>query len=103
MGEALPLTAQRILETLNAHSHALHALGVRKIGLFGSYRRGESSQASDIDLLVTLARESFDDYMNVKLYLEDVFRQPVDLVMEDSLKPRLRPHILAEVVYAEGL
>jgi hypothetical protein len=41
--------------------------------------------------------------MDLKFWLEDTFGCPVDLVLMDSIKPRLRPVILREVVYAEGL
>jgi predicted nucleotidyltransferase len=41
--------------------------------------------------------------MNVKFFLEDLFGRPVDLVLEETIKPRLRPQILSEVVYAAGL
>ena len=41
--------------------------------------------------------------MDVKFFLEDLFQCKVDLVLEKTLKPRLRPYILAEVEYAQGL
>ncbi len=78
-------------------------MGVRRIGLFGSYRHNAPGPNSDMDFLVSLERLSFDDYMAVKLFLEDQYGCRVDLVLEDSIKPRLRPHILDEVVYATGL
>ena len=58
---------------------------------------------TDVDILVTLARPSFDDYMNLKFYLEELLDCPVDLVIEDGLKPIVRPYVLAEVIYAERL
>ncbi len=95
--------AQDIVETLNAWWDELRRMGARKIGLFGSYRRGTPTPTSDMDFLVTLARPSFDDYMNIKFFLEDLFGCNIDLVLEDSLKPRLRSEILGEVLYAERL
>lgn len=97
------LDAQMILKTLSEHSEKLYALGARKLGLFGSFVRGEQTPESDIDILVTMARPSYGDYCNVKFYLEDFFGRKVDLVMEDGLKPRIRPYIMNEVIYAEGL
>ena len=96
-------TAQSILDTLAQHRDELRGMGVRKIGLFGSYRRGTPTASSDIDFLVTLKESSFDAYMDIKFFLEDLFQCKVDLVLEKTLKPRLRPHILAEVEYAPGL
>jgi len=95
--------AQGILDVLAKHRDELRAMGVRKIGLFGSYLRGNPTPGSDIDLLVTLENSSFDVYMDVKFLLEDLFQCEVDLVLEKTLKPRLRPYVLAEVQYAPGL
>lgn len=96
-------TAQGILNTLGTYQADLQRMGVRKLGLFGSYRRGTPTSKSDLDFLVVLERQSFDDYMEVKFFLEDLFDCPVDLVLEETIKPRLRPYILGEVVYAQGL
>ena len=76
--------------------------GVRKIGLFGSHARGEGSRGSDIDILVEFEEPTFDRYMDLKFFLEELFGVEVDLVLVDTLKPRLKPYILKEVVYAEG-
>ncbi len=96
-------TPQEILDLLCQYRETLRGMGVCKIGLFGSYRRGTASPESDIDLLVTLEQPSFDRYMEVKFFLEDLFQRKVDLVLEPDLKPRVRPYILAEVEYVPGL
>jgi hypothetical protein len=92
-----------VLEALRREAPELRRLGVRRIGLFGSVARGEGSAGSDIDLVVEFGSKSFDGYMGVKLFLEDLFGRRVDLVLEDRIKPRLRPRILSETIYAEGL
>ena len=89
-----------IIKTLTKNKPTLTKMGVRKIGLFGSFKRGEARQKSDIDILVLLEKPTFDSYMEVKFYLEDLFGRKVDLVMEEAIKPRLRPYILDEVEYA---
>ncbi len=78
-------------------------MGVERIGVFGSYVRGEADPASDIDILVKLAGPSFRDFMRLKFYLEDLLAHPVDLVLEESLRDELRPTVLREVQYAQGL
>ncbi len=93
-------TRQAILDALAQYRASLHEMGVQKIGLFGSYIRGTVTPDSDIDFLVVLDKPSFDGYMDLKFYLEDLFGHKVDLVLEKSIKPRLRPYIMAEVVYA---
>jgi hypothetical protein len=76
--------------------------GVAKIGIFGSYIRGEERPDSDVDVLVLFRKreETFDNYMDCKFYLEDLFGCKVDLVMKGAIKKRLKPYIVREVVYA---
>ncbi len=72
---------------------------VRRIGIFGSYGRGEGHPGSDLDILVEFERTSFDDYMDLKSYLEGLFSVPVDLVTTPSLSRFIREQILSEVVW----
>ena len=84
------------------HEH-LSKLGVKRLGVFGSFVRGEAGPDSDIDFLVELEKKTFDIYMDLKFFLEDLFERKVDLVLTDTIKPRLRPYIENEVVYATGI
>lgn len=91
----------RILRTLEERIGALRELGVRKLGLFGSHLHGTATEGSDLDFLVQLSRPSFDDYMETKFFLEDLFGRRVDLVTEKALKPALR-HVKHEAAYVPG-
>ncbi len=71
--------------------------------MFGSAARNEASDTSDLDFLVEFDRKSFDNYMDLKFFLEDLLGRPVDLVLKEAIKPRLREPILAEAVNAPGL
>ncbi len=75
---------------------------VRRIGIFGSYARDDAHVTSDIDVLVELGEPTFDHYMDLKFYLERLLNNEVDLVLADTLKPRLRPYISQELAYVEG-
>ena len=68
--------------------------------MFGSFARDSAGPESDVDILVELAEPTFDHYMDLKFFLEEILDSPVDLVMADTIKPRLRPIIGKEVVYA---
>lgn len=91
-----------ILRTIQEHRETLHRLGVRRIALFGSAARGEASETSDLDFVVELEHKTFDAYMDVKFFLQDLFGRRVDLVLKDAIKPRLRDSILKEAVDVPG-
>ncbi|GAB4512249.1 MAG: hypothetical protein OHK0046_11500 [Anaerolineae bacterium] len=50
------LTAETILQTLSEHHETLRELGAVKLGLFGSFVRGEQRPDSDLDFVVVLAK-----------------------------------------------
>ena len=93
---------QDILNAIQQSRVRLRALGVRRIGLFGSYVRGEQRPGSDIDLLVEFEpeRKTFDNFIELSFLLEEVLQHRVELVTVESLSPYLGPHILMEVEYA---
>jgi len=96
-------TREIVLQQLEANRDKIRGLGVKRLGLFGSCARGEATEASDLDFVVELEKKSFDAYMDVKDFLEELFGCKVDLVMKDAIKPRLREPILKETIYAQGL
>lgn len=72
---------------------------VSRIGVFGSTVTGRGDDQSDVDILVELNEPTFDHYMELKFRLEDVLGRDVDLVLKETLKPRLKPIIEKEVLY----
>jgi hypothetical protein len=96
-------TREEILRKILEHREQIRSFGVRRLGLFGSFARGEETASSDLDFVVDFDRKSFDGYMDLKAFLEGLFQRRVDLVIADAIKPRLRDPILSETVYAQGL
>jgi hypothetical protein len=82
------------------HLELVEKYTVKRIGVFGSFTRGDEKAESDVDILVELAEPTFDHYMDLKFRLEEVLQRPVDLVLADRIKERLKPIIEREVVYA---
>jgi uncharacterized protein len=97
------MTRDEILKRLEENRLTIRGLGVRRLGIFGSYARGDQKRASDIDFLVEFECATFDNYFDLKFFLEDLFGRPVDLVISDTIKPRIRSAILEEAIYAQGL
>jgi predicted nucleotidyltransferase len=96
-------TPEELLKVIEGNSAAIRGFGVRRLALFGSCARGEDKPTSDVDVLVDLETKTFDAYMDLKFFLEDLLHRPVDLVLESALKPRLRAGILKEAIHASGL
>lgn len=92
-------TADSIIEFLQTHADDLKAMGVIKIGLFGSYVRGEEIPTSDVDFLFTMQDFTWQGWMDVWNWLEDQLGLSIDLVPEKNLREELRPTVMQEVRY----
>jgi hypothetical protein len=74
--------------------------GIRSIGVFGSFARGEQGSRSHVDILV-----EFDEvpgllqFIRIEEHLRRLLGRKVDLVRKEALRPELKDHILGEVVY----
>ena len=97
------LTQQEILSLLADHQAQIKKFGVRSLALFGSFAHGDHTALSDVDFVVQFDRKSFDSYMDLKFFLEDLLGRHVDLVPTSSVKPKLRNSILENVVHVPGL
>ncbi len=97
------LNKRLIKQTLLENRETLRKYGVKRIGLFGSYARETATAESDIDLLVELERLTFDDYMGLAVFLEDLFKKDIDLVTPTSIKPGYKPYIEKEIEYVSEL
>jgi predicted nucleotidyltransferase len=68
--------------------------GVTHLAMFGSTARDVAQSNSDIDIPVAFdGPATFDGYVGLKDYLEDIFGAKVDLATEAMIKPRLRRRI----------
>lgn len=91
-----------ILTTIKSNKSRLKKLGVKDVGLFGSYIRNEQTNNSDIDILLDFEpdMENFDNYMEACDLFEELFNnEKVEIVTKNGLSPYIGPKILMEVVY----
>lgn len=81
-------------------SELIERFGVKQVGLFGSYLRGQENLSSDIDILVSFNRDvDLFEFIDLREYLEAKLNSKVDLVMASALKPSIGQRILKEVEY----
>ena len=91
-----------IIDLLRSHAGDIKArFAVKRIGLFGSYARGEQKASSDIDILVEFEKPTFRNFMDLSFYLEDLFGREVDLVTVKGLHSRIRPYVEKDVIWSE--
>lgn len=71
-----------------------------RIGIFGSYVRGDQNEESDLDLLVNLQkRANLFELIELEEELSEILGVKVDLVTEKLLNKHIRPHIMKEITY----
>ena len=100
MGTAVQ-TKEKASSLIAEHQDRVKSLGVKKIGLFGSFVREEQDAESDVDLLVEFEQDNktFDNFMQLAFLLEELFKRRVELITLESLSPYIGPHIMNEVEY----
>ncbi len=94
-------TETGILTLIREHQDEIGTFGVKRLGLFGSFVRGQQNAGSNVDLLVEFhaGRKTFDAFMHLAFFLEDILGRRVELVTPESLSPYIGPHILKDVKY----
>lgn len=92
---------EQVFERLKDNRAALDDFGVRRFGLFGSFLLSQQNRDSDIDLIVEFkhGRKSFDNFMHLVFFLEDLFGREVELITPESLSPHIGPKILRDLEY----
>jgi len=90
----------KIRKILKEHKKELmEKYGVKEIGIFGSYVRGEANQDSDVDILVEFEKPiGFFKFLELEEYLSNLIGIKVDPVSKKALKPHIGKYILEEVV-----
>ncbi|MGB5465299.1 MAG: nucleotidyltransferase family protein [Sedimenticolaceae bacterium] len=88
------MNQKQVVKRIQANQARLTERGVASLSLFGSVARGNSTENSDIDLLVRFdGHADFDRYMDLKLFLEDLLGRRVDLVTDQALREEIHAHV----------
>ena len=96
--EAVVQSKEAILSLLRINRSKIRRFGVAKLSLFGSFLTNRFHADSDVDLLVEFypGQKTYDNFMELSFFLEDLLGRRVELVTPQSLSPYIGPHILKE-------
>jgi predicted nucleotidyltransferase len=69
-----------------------------KIGIFGSYARGEATEQSDIDILVEFKKQiTLFDLGQIKYDLTELLNRQVDIVTERAINKRIKEYVYKDL------
>ena len=90
------------LALIEAHAEELHALGARRIGVFGSFAKNQATPESDVDVYLEFSEgmKTYDNFFALYELLRELFGRPIDLVTDGALSERKARLILPTVRYA---
>lgn len=96
--EQVVQSKQNLIALLRSNGQKIRSFGVSKLSLFGSFLTGKSHAGSDIDFLVEFeeGKKTFDNYMDLSEFLENLTGRKVELVTPKSLSKYIGPHILRQ-------
>ncbi|MEW6492937.1 MAG: nucleotidyltransferase family protein [Cyanobacteriota bacterium] len=90
-----------VLAIVATHREQLQKMGVKSLQLFGSVARDEARPDSDVDFLVEFERPvGLFEFIEVRLYLEDILECSVDMGTVKALREHLREPVLTDVIRA---
>lgn len=93
------LTKLQLIQQIYSHREQIKALGIKKLGLFGSFVRQQQTPISDVDILIEFehGQKTYDNFIQLAELLEKFLELKVELVTHESISPYIKPHILNEV------
>lgn len=93
------MSKSEIAQLLQQRHTDIRQFDVASLTLFGSTARGEARSDSDVDFLVEFHHlATFDNFMNLKLYLEDLLGRKVDLVTTNAVRDEILPNIEKDAI-----
>ncbi|MDP3259591.1 MAG: nucleotidyltransferase domain-containing protein [Thermodesulfovibrionales bacterium] len=96
-------SVDEILFFLKQNTELLNrSFGVTRIGIFGSFAKGEQTASSDIDIVVEMehSRKNIHSFLKLKRFLEKEMERKIDLGFEHSLKPAIKEKVIKQIIYA---
>ena len=97
------LNDEIVLQKIKENEDEIRRYGVSRVGLFGSFARGEQEEGSDVDLLVEFdkGKKTFRNFIGFSEYIEGILGKKVEVLTPEFVSPYIAPYILQEVKYVQ--
>jgi predicted nucleotidyltransferase len=98
---AIVQNKETLLSRLLSNRTKIRSFGVSKLSIFGSFADGKPDSESDVDILIEFdpAQKTYDNFMDLSFYLENLLGRKVELVTPQSLSKHIGPYILKQAQY----
>ena len=92
---------ESLINLILSNKNRILDFGVSRLGIFGSFVRNEANKMSDVDFYIEFfpEKKTFDNFMDLGFFLEEITGRKIELVTPQSLSPYIGPHILKEIEY----
>ena len=92
---------QEVHKIIRSHKSSIQRFGAERLGIFGSFVRGEQKEGSDVDIVVEFeeGKKNFRNFMNLAEYLEALLNRKVELVTWESLASFVQRNVKEEIEY----
>lgn len=90
---------EKVINLLREHLDEIRQFKIQKISIFGSVARNQETPQSDIDILIKFdGPSSYDLYMDLKFFLEDLLERKVDLVTEEAIRVEIKEFVEKDLI-----
>lgn len=89
------------MERIRTSEERLRSYGVMRLGIFGSFVKNNITPGSDVDFYIEFYPQlkTFDNFMELGFYLEDLTGRKIEMVTPESLNKFIGKYIIQEVEY----
>ena len=93
------INREEVIAVLKSNRTTIKRFSVKSLALFGSAARNRLGKKSDVDVLVQFEQPTWENYIGLKFYLQDLLGRDVDLVTPKGLKPAVRSSVEKDLLY----
>lgn len=91
----------QILHIIQSRKSTIQKLGAERLGLFGSFARGEQTETSDIDIVVEFqsGMKTYKNLLDLADLLQETLQRKVDLLTWEGMASFVQSEVKKDIEY----